>query len=61
MISRENRYCPIAGKEITEDVCYEVVMCLTSGFSPSSVPEVEFKADKETLRICSNCQYGDWD
>lgn len=61
MISRENRYCPIADREITEDVCYEVVMCLTSGFSPSSVPEVEFENNEKTKRICNGCQYSDWD
>lgn len=61
MISHEERYCPIAKHMIDEDVCYEVVMCLTSGFKPSSVPEVDFENNEQTRRICDECPYSNWD
>ena len=48
MISHEERYCPIAKCKIDEEVCYEMVMCLTCGFKPSSVPEVTFTNNEET-------------
>lgn len=56
----EDRYCPIAKKEIDSEVCYEVIMCLYNGFSPTSVPEVEFKNDEKTKKMCENCKYSDW-
>ena len=59
MYSPEDRYCPIAGTEIGSEVCYEVVMCLTSGFNPASVPEVDFKNDDKTRAICDKCPYSD--
>lgn len=61
MISYEDRHCPIAKKKIDSEVCYEIVMCLTSGFKPSSVPEVDFQNDEETRKTCDNCPYSDWD
>lgn len=57
MYSHDDRFCPIAQKEIDSEVCYEVVMCLTSGFSASSVPEVEFKNDSSTRLLCDSCPY----
>lgn len=59
MYSDEDRMCPICNREISADICYEIVMCLTAGFKPSSVPEVEFKDNKETRTICDNCPYSD--
>lgn len=61
MYSPEDRHCPIANTEIDSEVCYEIVMCLTSGFKPSSVPEVDFKDDEATKKICNNCPYSDLD
>lgn len=57
MYSHDDRFCPIAQKEIDSEVCYEVVMCLTSGFSASSVSEVEFKNDSSTRLLCDSCSY----
>lgn len=61
MYSPYDRYCPIAEKEIGSEVCYEVVMCLASGFKPSSVPEVDFQNDEKTRSICDACPYSDLD
>lgn len=60
MISHDDRYCPIAKKEIDSEVCYEVIMCLNCGFKPSSVPEVDFKNDEQTRAICDKCPHSDW-
>lgn len=57
MYNHEDRYCPIAKKNIDSEVCYEMVMCLTSGFKTSSVPEVDFKNDDATRQICDACPY----
>lgn len=59
MYNPDDRYCPIAQKEIGSETCYEVVMCLTSGFRPSSVPEVPFENTEETRRLCDACPYSD--
>lgn len=61
MYSPNNRYCPIADKEIDSETCYEVVMCLTSGFRPDSVPEIAFKNDDATKKICDECPYSNLD
>ena len=60
MPDHEDRYCPIAKKEIDSEVCYEVIMCLYNGFLSTSVPEVEFKNDEKTKKMCENCKYSDW-
>ncbi len=59
MYSTEDRYCPIADREIGSEVCYEIVMCLTCGFKTSSVPEVDFKNDERTRNMCDICPYSD--
>ena len=59
MYNHEDRYCPIAKKNIDSEVCYEMVMCLTSGFKTSSVPEVDFTNDTNTKKICDACPYSD--
>lgn len=61
MYNPNDRFCPIANKEIDSEVCYEIVMCLTCGFKSSSVPEVEFTNDEETKSICDNCPYSNLD
>ncbi len=61
MYSPEDRYCPIAKAKIGSEICYEIVMCLTSGFKASSVPEVEFRNDEETKNICDACPYSNLD
>ncbi len=49
--------CPIAKKIISADICYEVIMCLTAGLDPSSVPEVDFRRDSNTIAICNSCPH----
>lgn len=60
MINPNDRYCPLAKKEIGSEICYEIIMCLYNGFSPSSVPEVEFVNDEKTKAICEKCPNSDW-
>ena len=57
MQNYDDRYCPIAKKEISSEVCYEVVMCLFCGLKASSVPEVVFEKDDKTKQICDSCKY----
>ena len=59
MYSENDRVCPISGQTISSDVCYEVVMCLTGLFKPSSVPEMDFKDDEKMRAICNACPYSD--
>lgn len=61
MISFEDRYCPLANEEIDNEVCYEIIMCLTSGFNPDSVPEVDFKKNEKSRQICERCPYSKWE
>jgi ribosomal protein S27AE len=61
MQNRENRFCPICNKEIEAEICYEIIMCLVSGFKPSSVPEVEFDNSEKNREICENCSYSNID
>jgi len=35
-------------------------MCLYNGFLSMSVPEVEFKNDEKTKKMCENCKYSNW-
>lgn len=60
MVNHDDRFCPIANREIDSEVCYEIIMCLYCGFKPSSVPEVEFENNPQTKEICKNCEYSDW-
>ena len=59
MYNGEDRNCPICGKYITSEICYEVVMCLTAGYNSNSVPEVVFENNEKTKDICDNCPYSD--
>ena len=53
--------CPIVGKMISEDVCYELIMGLYGQIKLSSIPEVKV-LNRETAReICDNCPYSDID
>lgn len=59
MYSPNDRYCPVAGKEIDCETCYEMVMCIDGCFKASSIPEIEFQVNEETKRICEACPYSD--
>ena len=59
MYNDKNRVCPLCGEEISSEICYEIVMCLTAGFKLSSVPEVALSSDSEAKTICDTCPYSD--
>lgn len=61
MYSPDDRYCPVAKRDIDSEICYEMVMCICGCFKASSVPEVEFTVNEETKKICDNCPYSDLD
>ena len=52
--------CPIYGKVICSELCYETAMCMQGFFKLSSVPESrEIDLDlSEARKICTNCPYG---
>ena len=59
MYSYDDRYCPVAGKEIDSETCYEMVMCICGCFKTSSVPEIQFESNEETRKTCDACPYSD--
>lgn len=62
MMEIEPRMCNVVQRVVDEDVCYEILMCLTSGFKPNLIPETDFEDNEETERICKQCpHHHDWD
>ena len=59
----DDRMCPIYGKVIDGELCYETALCMQGLFKLSSVPESkDIKLDAETARkSCTNCPYADMD
>lgn len=57
----DDRKCPIYGKVIDGELCYETAMCMQGFFKLSSVPESKDITldEKEARKICVNCPYGD--
>jgi hypothetical protein len=52
----DNRECPIYGREIDGELCYESALCLAKFFKVSSVPELSEINDIEGARkICNDC------
>lgn len=50
--------CPVYGKEIDPDLCYESLMCLNKMFRIESAPELEEIEDIEKSRQqCKDCEY----
>ena len=55
-----DRYCPVYGKVICADLCYDSLCCLSGGFKISSTKELLEIEDIEAARIaCENCPYSD--
>lgn len=53
-------FCPVYGKEIDSDLCYESLMCLKKFFKTSSVPELDEVKDIEAARQkCQGCEYSE--
>jgi hypothetical protein len=59
----DDRECPIYGKVIDGELCYETAMCMQGLFKLSSVSEAKnIVMDSETARrVCSSCEYADMD
>lgn len=59
MLNYENdHYCPVYGKVISIDLCYDSLCCLKGFFKISSTKElVEIENIDEATKICENCPY----
>lgn len=57
----DDRQCPIYGKVIDGELCYETALCMQGQFKLSSVPEsTEIICDINTAReMCVDCPHGD--
>lgn len=53
-------YCPVFGKVIDADLCYESLMCLNHSFKISSTKELAVvKNIDEARKICAGCPYSE--
>ena len=59
MLNYENdHYCPVYGKVISIDLCYDSLCCLKGLFKISSTKElVKIENIDEATKICENCPY----
>lgn len=57
----DDRKCPIYGKIIDGELCYETALCMQGQFKLTSVPEAkEIKLHFDIAKnICNNCPYAD--
>ena len=57
----DDRSCPIYGKVIDGELCYETALCMQGLFKLSSVPEAkDIKMGAEDAKkTCTNCPYAD--
>lgn len=57
----DEMWCPAAGKTVSEDVCYELMMGMYGQIKLSAIPEVSI-TDKEKARAtCDACPYSNMD
>jgi len=61
MLDYDNdHYCPVYGKIITADLCYDSLCCLSGMFSVESTPELNEVPDIEKAKsVCDGCPYSD--
>ena len=53
-------YCPVYGRTIEIDLCYDSLCCLSGSFKISSVKELQEIDDMCKAReICKKCEYSD--
>lgn len=53
-----DRHCPVFGRTIDCDLCYESVMALSRAVRVESVPELDEVKDIESARIlCDKCKF----
>lgn len=59
----DDRKCPIYGKVIDGELCYETALCMQGLFKLSSVPESKdiILPEDEARKICVACEYGNMD
>lgn len=57
----DDRECPIYGKIIDGELCYETAMCMQGLFVLSSVPESKdiVLPEEEARKACVACPYAD--
>ena len=55
-----DHYCPVYGRLISADLCYDSLMCLNRCFKVSSTKELLEVPDIEAARaICAKCPYSE--
>ena len=56
----KEHYCPVYGKVVHPDLCYDSMMCLHRFFKVSSVEELSRVKDIEAAREkCQMCKYSE--
>lgn len=53
--------CPLLGKVIPDDVCYDVIMSVDGFFKMSAVPDLSGVTRENARKVCNleNCPYHD--
>ncbi len=53
--------CPLYGKDIDIELCYETALCMQGLFKPTSVPEIKsITVDmNEAKKLCNKCPHSD--
>ena len=55
---RADHYCPVYGKVITPDLCYDTLVCLNGSIKIETNDELSRVVDIETAKKrCRNCPY----
>lgn len=55
-----DHYCPVYGRTIEADLCYDSLMCLNGSFKVSSTKELQEVEDIENARnVCMACPYSE--
>lgn len=55
-----DRECPVYGRTIDCDLCYESLMALTRSIKIEAVPELnEVKDIEKARKVCVECPYSD--
>lgn len=55
-----DHFCPVYGKVIDIDLCYDSLMCLNRTFKISSTRELASIEDIDAARnVCASCPYSD--
>ena len=53
-----DHFCPVYGRTITADLCYDSLNCLNRSFKVESTKELSEVDDIEVARkICAECEY----